>query len=224
MKLHGAIISPNVRKAIIAFMLKGVKFEPNIIIPGPALKEPEFLSLNPLGMIPALEDGPLIIGDSNVIVQYLDDKYPQNPLLPDSPEDRAKCRWLAEYIGSALFPCCGTMFREVLVNPKYFGQPTNKEAVEETVSKKFPPVLDYLEERTPEAGFLFGESITLADISMISMFITGAYGGYSIDEKSWPKLASYMKRANAHPVLVKCLENEVPMIQMMNPDFKGLAA
>ena len=215
MKLHGAIISPNVRKVVIACMVKGIDFESNMIIPGPVLKEPEFLKINPLGQIPALEDEGLIIGDSNVILQYLDEKYPEPPLLPSGPEERAKCRWLAEYAGAALFPCCGTMFREVFVNPSYFKQPTNQKAVDETVKEKFPPVLDYLEAQTPGNDFLFGEHITIADISIISMFITASYGGFSVDPNRWPTLAAYVERIRSHPLITKCLEREKEMIKMI---------
>lgn len=213
MKLHGAIISPNVRKVVIAYMVKGIDFESNGIIPGPVLKEPEFLKINPLGQIPALEDGDLTIGDSNVILQYLEEKYPETPILPSTPEERAKCRWLAEYAGSALFPCCGTMFREVFVNPNYFKQPTDQNAVDETVTKKFPPVLDYLEVHAPEDGLLFGDIISMADISIVSMFITAGYGGYNIDAQRWPKLAAYVDRVCSLPVIAKCIENEKAIIK-----------
>ncbi len=215
MKLHGAIISPNVRKVIIACMVKGIDFESNMIIPGPVLKEPEFLKINPLGQIPALEDGDLIIGDSNVILQYLEEKHPEPPLLPSSPEERAKCRWLAEYAGAALFPCCGTMFREVLVNPNYFKQPTNQKTVDETIKEKFPPVLDYLEAQTPDNDFLFGADISIADISIVSMFITARYGGFSIDANRWPSLAAYVERVRSHLHVAKCVENEKEMLKMI---------
>ena len=215
MKLHGAIISPNVRKVIIACTVKGIEYELNPIIPGPALKEPEFLKINPLGQIPALEDGDLIIGDSNVILQYLEDKHPEISLLPASLEDRARSRWLAEYAGSALFPCCGTMFREVFVNPNFYKQPTNQEVVEKNVTERFPPVLDYLETQTPRDGFLYGDTFSVADISVISMFITASYGGYRIDESRWPKLAAYVERLLAHPAVAQCIEKEKEMIKMI---------
>ncbi len=215
MKLHGAIISPNVRKVIIACMVKGIKFESNMIIPGPALKQPEFLKINPLGQIPALEDGALTISDSNVIIQFLEEKHPEIPLMPHTPEARAKARWLAEYAGAALFPVCGTLFRENLVNPNYLKQATNLTLVDETITKKFPPVLDYLEAQTPKEGFLLGESIGMADISVISMFITAGYGGYSVDENRWPKLAAYVAHGLSHPVVAMCVEREKPMIKMI---------
>lgn len=216
MKVHGALISPNVRKVVIACMVKGIEFEPNILIPGPDLKKPEFLRINPLGLIPALEDGEFTIADSNVILQYLDEKHPQTPLLPSSPEERAKCRWLAEYAGAALFPCCAVMFREVFVNPNYFKQSTNQAAVDQTITEKFPPVLDYLQAQIPDDGLLFGNNISIADISIMSMFITAGYGGYRVDAERWPKLAAYVERVSSLPVIVKCLENEQAMIKMIS--------
>lgn len=216
MKLHGAPISPNVRKAIIGFNVKGVEFEANNIVPGPELKKPEFLKINPLGMIPALEDGDMIIGDSNVILHYLEDKYPEPSILPSDPKDRAKCRWLAEYAGAALFPCCGVMFREVFVNPNFFKQPTNQEAVTETENIKFPPVLDYLEANIPAQEFLFGNSISIADISVMSMFIAADYGGYNVDEDRWPKLAAYVKRSRTHPAIAKCVKAEKEFIKSIS--------
>ena len=215
MKLHGTIISPNVRKVVIACMVKGIEFDSNMIVPGPELKQPEFLKLNPLGMIPVLEDEDLTIGDSNIIIQYLDDKHPNTPLLPSENKSKAKARWLSEFAGSALFPCCAAMFREVLVNPNYFKQPTNQQVVDDTVNKKFPPVLDYLELQMPEQGLLFGDQVTLADISIASMFITANYGGYNVDVNSWPKLQAYLDRVLNLPEFIKCLATEKAMIKMI---------
>ncbi|OUS25089.1 hypothetical protein A9Q99_22855 [Gammaproteobacteria bacterium 45_16_T64] len=215
MKLHGAIISPNVRKVIIACMIKDINFESNMIIPGPALKEPEFLKINPLGQIPALEDEGLIIGDSNVILQYLEEKHPEIPILPESPAARAKSRWLSEYAGAALFPCCATIFREAFVNPNYFKQPTNQEAIDETTNEKFPPVLDYLQSQITDDDFIFGTQLSTADISICSMFITASYGGFAIDADRWPTLAAYVDRIRSHPVVIQCLEAEKSMLKMI---------
>ncbi|NQZ08415.1 MAG: glutathione S-transferase family protein [Algicola sp.] len=212
MKLHGAIISPNVRKVIVTCLLKGIDFESITVIPGPDLKKPEFLKLNPLGMIPVLEDDDLTIGDSNIIMQYLDDKYPDVSVYPIDVKDRARARWLSEYAGSALLPCCGVMFREVLVKPNYYKQPTDEQAVNETVNEKFPPVLDYLEEQTPATGLLFGEQICIADINVVSMLVTAKYGGYSVDGERWPKLSAYVHRVLSLPAFKQCLAAEKELL------------
>ncbi|XP_022022429.1 glutathione S-transferase-like [Helianthus annuus] len=50
-------------------------------------KTPEFLNVNPIGYVPALVDGDLVMVDSFAIIMYLEEKYPQHPLLP---RDHAK--------------------------------------------------------------------------------------------------------------------------------------
>ncbi|KAJ0491056.1 putative glutathione transferase [Helianthus annuus] len=47
-----------------------------------ALNLKEFLKVNPIGYVPALVDGDLVIADSFAIIMYLEEKYPQHPLLP----------------------------------------------------------------------------------------------------------------------------------------------
>ncbi len=56
-------------------------------------KVPEdLIALNPYASIPTLTDRELVIYDSNVIIEYLDERYPHPPLMPVSPVDRAKTR------------------------------------------------------------------------------------------------------------------------------------
>ena len=56
-------------------------------------KVPEdLIALNPYASIPTLTDRELVIYDSGVIIEYLDERYPHPPLMPVSPVDRAKIR------------------------------------------------------------------------------------------------------------------------------------
>jgi glutathione S-transferase len=54
------------------------------------LKTPEFLALNPRGLVPTLVDGETVIYESLAILMYLEDKYPHSPLLPADPAGRAR--------------------------------------------------------------------------------------------------------------------------------------
>ena len=57
-------------------------------------KVPEdLIALNPYASIPTLTDRELVIYDSGVIIEYLDERYPHPPLMPVSPVDRAKIRF-----------------------------------------------------------------------------------------------------------------------------------
>ncbi len=55
-------------------------------------QKPEYLKLNPKGVVPTLIDGELVICESNVILEYLDDAFPDPPLRPSDPFSRAKIR------------------------------------------------------------------------------------------------------------------------------------
>ena len=62
----------------------------------PFAKDVEFQKLSPLGKIPALQDGDLTLCDSTVICEYLEDAYPDKPVYPANPKDKAKARWFEE--------------------------------------------------------------------------------------------------------------------------------
>src|SRR5262249_26555784 len=59
-------------------------------------RSPEYLAINPNGLVPTLAHGERVIWESNVITQYLDDLFPERPLYPDDPWQLAQVRmWQA---------------------------------------------------------------------------------------------------------------------------------
>src|SRR5215210_5878873 len=60
--------------------------------------KPEYLALNPNGVVPTLTDDGIPIIESSVICEYLDEKYPQNPLVPSDILERARMRAWMHYI------------------------------------------------------------------------------------------------------------------------------
>ena len=94
--LYSGPLSLFARKVEIALREKGLAFE-RVMVPfnqttGYDPKHPEVLALNPKGQVPVLSDCGLVLYDSTVINEYLDEAYPEPPLMPDSPVDRARCR------------------------------------------------------------------------------------------------------------------------------------
>jgi glutathione S-transferase len=79
----------------IAIREKGLDCEETEIdIPGGAQRSPAFLRLNPFGQLPVLEDGNLVISESIAILEYLEERYPQPPLMPRDSASRAAVRQL----------------------------------------------------------------------------------------------------------------------------------
>ncbi len=55
-------------------------------------KAPAFLAVNPRGRVPTLSDGDFVLWESTAIIEYLEDRYPERPLLPRDPRDRGRVR------------------------------------------------------------------------------------------------------------------------------------
>jgi hypothetical protein len=61
-------------------------------------------------------------------------------------------------------------------------------------SQEIPDILDYLEPIAPNAGFMFGEALSIADTSIAAFFRNAAFARYSVDARRWPKVAAYIAR------------------------------
>jgi glutathione S-transferase/RNA polymerase-associated protein len=88
-------LSPYAQKVKIALYEKGIPFTaktPNLF----GGTEPEFLESSPRREVPTLIDGDFKIFDSTVILEYIEDRWPDPPLLPASPADRARVRMLED--------------------------------------------------------------------------------------------------------------------------------
>lgn len=98
MKLYSGPLSLFSRKVEVALAEKGIAFD-RVMVPfsqaeGYFPKHPDVLSANPKGQVPVLVDGDLTLFDSTIINEYLDEAYPDTPLLPPAPAARARCRLL----------------------------------------------------------------------------------------------------------------------------------
>lgn len=202
----GSFVSPYVRKVLACMELKGLAYEVDPITP--FFGGDEFSALSPLRRIPVLIDGDVAISDSSVICAYLDEAYPDRPLLPQSPADRARARWLEEYADTRLGDLfIWGLFYQKVVRPAVWGEPGDMERVERTLSEGLPRALDYLEGELPAEGWLFGE-IGLADIAVASFFHNGDYAGFRVDAGRWPRVARFVGETLAHPAFAKLLAFE----------------
>jgi glutathione S-transferase len=213
MKVYGAILSPFVRKVLAACKLKGLDYEHEMVLPG--TKTPEYLVMSPLGKIPALEDGDLRVSDSSVICEYLEEKYPDQSLLPATPELRARARWYEEYADSKLAGAVAVFFFERLIKPMMGMGETDEARLAEVAATEHPEVFAYLESQVPDQGFLFGDSLSIADVALTNPFINAGYGGFTIDADSWPRTAAWLERVKSEPVMVELLAAEQALMEQM---------
>jgi len=206
--VYGAILSPFVRKVLLALELKGVDYKNEQIFPG-ALPE-GYKDISPLGKIPAIKDGDFCLADSSVINEYLNEKHDQT-LMPTAPEARAQARWVEEYAGSALISALIVPFFQKIVAPMR-GAETDMDAIAQAEATAIPAELDYIETLVGGAEFLFEGRISLADIALISPFANAAIVGFQVDAVRWPKTAAYVDFLFSQPQMKKLMAAEKALL------------
>lgn len=193
----GSYISPYVRKVLACLELKGMDYAIDPI--PPFTGNAAFARLSPLKRVPVLLDGGLVLNDSSVICQYLEDKQPAPALYPRDIAERARARWLEEYADTRLADgLIWRLFYQRSIRKRTTGEAPDETVIAQALEVEIPAALDYLESQLPADGFVFGEP-SIADISIASYFRTAAFVRYAIDEARWPRTAGLVTRTLALP-------------------------
>ncbi len=195
-RVIGSYVSPYVRKVLVCLGIKRIPYELDPIVP--FYGNDEFARLSPLRRVPILVDDRIIVADSTVICEYLDERYPEPPLFPREPHLRARARWLEEFADSRMGEVfIWHYFNELVIKRSVWREAPDERILRKAREEEIPSILDYLERELPAHGFLF-ESISVADISIASFFRNAHFAGFAIDTTRWPKTASFVSRVLDH--------------------------
>jgi glutathione S-transferase len=211
MILYGASISPFVRKVMVYAAEKGIALD--LVPVGIGDTNPDFLAASPFKKMPALSDGDFKISDSTAIITYLEAKFPETPMLPSDPAERARVIWFEEFADTMLVTGGGKIFFNLVVAPKFMGRPGDEAAVA-LGKQELLPLWDYLESVIPASGFLVGGRMTLADIAVVAPFVNTDLVGYSPDAANYPKLNAYLAGIQSRPSFVACIQRDRRMLKL----------
>lgn len=211
MILFGSTLSPFVRKAAAFATEKGLEFElkPTRI----ADTDPDFCSASPFRKMPALKDGDYCLADSSAICHYLEAKHSEPALIPAEPQARGRVIWFDEFADTILFGCGQKVFFNRVVAPRFLGRPGDEAVAEAALRDELPPILDYLETIVPDDGFLVGDSITLADLSVASPFANFRHLGVAFDAVKHPRTKAYVERILDRPSFKTSIERESAFLE-----------
>ena len=211
----GSYLSPYVRKVLVCLELKGIAYEVDHFVP--FFGNDAFSRLSPLRRIPVLVDGDLVLTDSSVICEYLEDLRPEPNVYPKEIRERARARWLEEFadtrMGDVLI---WRYFAQIAIRPTVWGEKGDRALTEKTLAEEVPTVLDYLEAEAPADGFKFG-TMSLADIAPACFFRTVAFVRFQIDPARWPRTAAWMARTLATDPFHKLARLEDAIVRMPVP-------
>src|SRR5690606_9052586 len=105
MKLYNYWRSGTSHRTRIALNLKGLSYEYLVVhLVKNEHQGDDYKAINPQQLVPALDTGSEVLIQSPAIIEWLDEKYPEPPLLPRDPQRRAQVRALAAIIGCDIHP------------------------------------------------------------------------------------------------------------------------
>lgn len=203
--LHSGPLSLFSRKVEIALGEKGLAFE-RIMVPfnqttGYDPKHPEVVALNPKKQVPVLSDCGLVLYDSTLILDYLDEAYPEPPLLPESPVDRARCRLDELYADEIMFAALRPLMHRTAPPASDPIRRAAQEADALIAESRLAEHYAVLEERLAGRDF-FGGLLSIADIALfMTVLFSLRLGGPPLD--GFEGLADWYRRLKQRPAFAK---------------------
>ena len=203
--LHGYWRSGTSYRTRIALNLKGVAYEQvGIDLRLGKQGNAGYRALNPQGLVPALEVGDAVLTQSPAILEWLEERHPDPPLLPCDPEARAAVRAMAAAIGCDIHPLNNLRVLKTLRHDFGADEDVVNAWAGRWIAEGFA-ALELMIERHG-AGFAFGEAPTLADCYLVPQHYSAERFG--VDLSRYPRLNAAVARANevaaiaaAHPSL-----------------------
>jgi glutathione S-transferase len=195
LRLCGFHISNYFNKVRIAMLEKGIAFELDPTC-RPSQKE-DFLARTPMGKVPFLEIDGAQLSESQVICEYLEDAFPQKPLYPRDPLERARVRELIAFMELHVELVARRLYGQV-----FFGQPANEE-VKQAVEKDLLKGARALRERAKFDPYIAGGELTLADcaafvhLPLVTLATKLAFGRDALE--SLPQIKPYIGMLGERP-------------------------
>ena len=192
-KLYDFKSSPNCQRVKVVLAEKNLPYE---IVPVDLTKKeqksPEYLQMNPYGKVPVLTDDSTVLYESLIINEYLEEKYPNPPLMPKDPAKKARGRILVDY-GMAHFDSAYQKLRaELMKEAKEQSQP-----VIDGAKSDLKKLLQRFEDELGDQQYLLGD-FSLVDADLIPRF-TRLEGFGVLPDAALPRLGKYLERMKARP-------------------------
>lgn len=187
MKLYGYFRSSAAFRVRIALNLKGLPYEDAFIhLRRGDQAGPDYAAVNPQGLVPALEtDGQSLI-QSVPIVEYLNETYPEPPLLPRDPAGRARVRALAAIVACDIHPINNLRVLRYLHRELGHDEAAIGAWYNHWIETGFLGFERLLAEDPRTGRFCHGDSPGLADIALVPQVVNA--GRYKLDMSPYPMI------------------------------------
>ncbi len=207
--LHGYFRSGTTYRVRLALNWKGLDYDyvPVNLVTG-GQREAAYLARNPQGLVPALEAGDDILTQSPAILEWIEETWPERPLLPSDPMLRARVRAFAAVVGCDIHP---------VQNLRILKAVGGEDGVQSDAAKAWgkrwiEAGYDALEKLAADApgqnGFLFTDAPTMAEIYLIPQMLNARRFGVYLG--AYPRLLAAEEACNALPEFQRALPENQP--------------
>jgi maleylpyruvate isomerase len=209
MKLYGYFRSSAAFRVRIALNLKKLEYETAPIhLRRNDQSRPDYLGVNPQGLVPTLEDGNRRLIQSLAIIEYLDETYPEPPLLPKSPEDRAHARALAEVVACDIHPINNLRVLRYLTHVLGHDETAIGAWYNHWISLGFRAFEQLLAADARTGSFCFGNAPGLADIALVPQVVNAER--YRLDLAPYPTITRIFENCMSLEPFIAAHPNKQP--------------
>jgi glutathione S-transferase len=198
--LWGRLTSSNVQKVVWALGELGLDYE-HIPLGGRygGNNRPDYLALNPNGLVPTLRDGGLVVWESHAIVRYLCAEYGSSTLFPPEPAERALVDQWTDWVATTFNPAWTGLFWQLVRTPV----PQHDQAAIEKVLTATNRCFEIMEKRLGEVPYLGSAHLTYADIvAGVAMY---RWTTMDIERPTRPNVEAWHARLLERPAFVKAV-------------------
>jgi len=209
MKLYSYFRSSAAFRARIAVNLKVVDIElmPLDLRPGDHQRA-QYLALNPQGLVPALVTEGITIPQSLAIIEYLDERYPEPPLLPKAPLDRARVRAMALAVACDVHPLNNLRVLNYLRSPLGHDEDAVNTWVRHWITQGFRALEQEARQLSGDGKHMFGSSVTIADICIVPQMYNARR--FKCDVEPYPTLRGICAHLQTLPAFAKAAPEAQP--------------
>jgi maleylpyruvate isomerase len=189
MKLYSYFRSSAAYRVRIALNLKGLSYE---IVPVHLLRDggehlrPDYRALNPDAILPTFIDGDAVLSQSLAIIEYLDETYPEPPLLPGAAADRAFIRSIALQVACEIHPLDNLRVLRYLKHELGVANDAKDGWYRHWVESGFASLEKRLAGDARVGKFCFGDTPTLADLCLVPQMFNARR--FNIDVSRFPTI------------------------------------
>ncbi|WP_446686581.1 maleylacetoacetate isomerase [Psychrobacter faecalis] len=213
MTLYGYFRSSTSYRTRIAMNLKGLDYDYIAVnlAQDEQLKN-EFLALNPQGLVPVLQADDLLLFQSPAILEWLEEVYPKNPLLPKDAAGRMQVRALSAMIGCDIHPLNNRRVLQYLRNELSVDEAEVIKWCNRWISEGFAALEKRLVADKTRGKFCYGDSPTFADCYLIPQVSSARR--FEVDLNPYPNIV----QIDAHCRTLKAFADADPMQQPDAPN------